>query len=108
MGTGTLGNVNNQMLFGRDPASKLWTGTGFGSDGSSFRSVLDEFKGDRIQKGDSWGGSFTQFDVQGTKTSGRNLWTIVDENTITIKYTQRKQGNKELPDMIERYVRKPK
>jgi hypothetical protein len=44
--------------------------------------------------------------VDGTTTSSRSVWTIVDENTITIKYTQRKQGNRELPDMTERYVRK--
>jgi hypothetical protein len=45
VGTGTMGNVTSQMLFGYDPGTKRWTGTIFGSDGSSFRSVLDEFQG---------------------------------------------------------------
>lgn len=71
-------------------------------------NVLDEFKGDRIKKDDSWSSSFTQVDGNGTTESSTLIWKIVDANTFTIKNTKRKRGDKELPEITEHYVRKVK
>lgn len=101
-----FGDQASHSLFGYDPLTRRWTGTGIGSDGNHSKYVWDPLAMERLKPGDTWKSSEVTVAPDGTRATSRSTITIVDNKTFTIRTTGGRRGTEKLPDVEFRYTRK--
>jgi hypothetical protein len=91
----TMADRCGDGVYGRDPLTGRWTGTGFESDGTLWQEVFSPPKR-KLRPGTSFTSRGTRKTSDGTKSTCVSKLTIVDENTFTA----------ESPDATFRLTRK--
>ena len=94
-------------VWGYDPHLKKWVGTGFETDGSHFRDVVESDGAAELGPGVVDHSQRVIWRANGDKITSRQTWSYGDKHTATIRQERTTDQGVRLPDVVMEGRRRP-